>query len=398
MDTVNKIIKHKNLDVISIFVVFLAIFIAIANYLATDIPDHIQSIVRVNSGEAYYSPHFLFFFIVNFFSFFSSNISLMLFVTAVLLSLASVGKYLISKEIISELHLGLEHQYKVNVVKIISFALLFCFAIPDFYNFFFLEKMYLGRTPSVVWHNSTIIAVFPFSVLLFWKQYKLLENEFTSWFNKDIWIVILLIILNILIKPSFVFVFIPVTAVLVLKDFKVQDYKKYVIRLLPLVIGGVLILAQYISIYYYQIGSFQAEKSSLTIASPFELLRHFVPGWYVPIAFLFSFAFPIATIVCYKEILKFKPFKYAFYLTVAGILLSALVVETGPRRFHGNLAWQNVICAYLLMLTTVTYLIPKLWIKNRFSKKNILLWSLFIVHFLSGVLYLIKIYFTKSYY
>lgn len=92
-------------------------------------------------------------------------------------------------------------------------------------------------------------------------------------------------------------------------------------------------LVQYISIYHYQIGSFQAEKSSIAIGAPFEFLRHYVPGWYVPIAFLFSFAFPIATITYYKEILKFKPFMFAFYLTLIAILLSAFAIETGQEDF-----------------------------------------------------------------
>ncbi|WP_106794932.1 hypothetical protein [Aquimarina sp. Aq78] len=398
MSTINEFTKYKNFDVILIFILFLTLFMAIANYLNTDIPNHIQSIVRINSGEASYSPHFLFFFVVNVLSFFSSNVSLMLFVAAVILSLATVGKYIVSKEIIFKLTLDLKHEYKEVVVKMISFALLFCFAIPDIYNFFFLEKMYLGRTPSVVWHNSTIIAVFPFAILLFWRQLRLFDSRDASFFNKDILIVALLVVLNILIKPSFIFVFIPVTVFLVLMDFKIHEYKKYAIKLFPVFIGVVFLLAQYVSIYHYQIGSFQVEKSSITIGSPFELLRHYVPGWYVPIAFLFSFAFPIATITYYKEILKFKPFMFAFYLTLIGILISAFFIETGPRRYHGNLVWQNVICAYLLMLTTVAFLIPKLWGKDRLSRKNVFLWSLFILHFLSGVLYLFKIYFTGSYY
>ncbi|WP_299901526.1 hypothetical protein [uncultured Aquimarina sp.] len=397
MNEIKKIVESKNFDAILIFVLLMAIFVPIANYLSTDIPDHIQWIIRVNEGNASYSPHFLFFFLVNLFSFFSSNVSLMLFVASVLLSLATVGKYLISKEVVSSSVLDIAHPYKKNIIKTLSFMLLFCFAIPDFYNFFFLKKMYLGRTPSVVWHNSTIIAVFPFALLLFWRQLKLFDREYSSIFHKDLLIVTVLIVLNVLIKPSFIFVFIPVSVVLILKDFSIQDYKKYVIKLFPIFIGAIFILIQYISIYNYQIGSFQAKESSLAIAAPFDFLRHFAPGWYVPIAFFFSFTFPIATVFYYRDILKFKPFKYAFYLTFVGIVISAFIVETGPRRFHGNLVWQNIICAYLLMLTTVTYLIPTLWSKDRFSKKNIILWSLFTLHFLSGILYLIKIYFTKSY-
>ncbi|WP_299442097.1 hypothetical protein [uncultured Aquimarina sp.] len=389
--------KLKYIDIIVLFSFFMVLFWFIMKYIPTDMPIHINSIIKVNSGESSYLPHFLFFFIVNLLSFFSSNVDLMYVSTALVLSLATVGKFLLSKNMILEIAAGSKLENKETIVKIISFALLFCFAIPDIYNFFVLKLMYLGRTPSVVWHNSTIISVFPFAILLFWRQLKLFKKDCHSLLDREIWLVTALIILNILIKPSFIFAFIPISAFFILKDFDKNNIKNSIFKILPIFIGGVCILVQYLSIYYFQTGSLHASKSGITIAMPFEFLRAFIPSWYIPFAFLLSFAFPIATMYYYREIIKFKPFNYALYLTIFGIILSAFVVEDGPRRFHGNFTWQNIICSYLLFLTTTAFLFSKFKIENVLSKKSIILWSLFILHFLSGVLYLFKMYFTGRY-
>ena len=398
MNIINKVIKFKHLDAILVFVLSLILFLALINFINTDIQTHIESILKVNSDKVSYPPHFLFFFLVNLFSFFSSNIPLMFFVTAILLSLATLAKYIISKRILLELVLDSKYKHKLRVIKIVSFGLLFCFAIPDVYNFFVLKLMYLGRYPSVVWHNSTTVFLFPFALLLFWKQYKLIHVEKIKLLDKDVIICSVLVALNISIKPSFVFVYIPVSVFFVLRYFVKSDIRKYIIQLIPVFVGMVLIAIQYVSIYHYQTGSLQAADSSVSLGMPFEFARNFIPSWYVPIAIIMSLVFPIVAIWYYRDILKFKPFLYSLYLLFFGMCISSIVIETGPRKFHGNFTWQNIICVYLLMLTTVAFLLPKVFIKERYSKKMIVLGGVFLAHFLSGILYLLKIYFTKSYY
>ncbi|MBW1297140.1 hypothetical protein [Aquimarina litoralis] len=394
---VKNIFESKVIDRIVVFTLFFILFWFIIKYLPADMKLHIDAIVRVNNGQESYSPHFLFFFIVNFLSFFSNNISLMIFVTAVVLALASLGKYLITDRMISDVGLGIQEKYKATVIKMISFALLFCFAIPDVYSFFVLKMMYLGRTPSMVWHNSTIITVFPFAILLFWKQLRIFDNNYEKLFHKDIMIVSLLVIINILIKPSFVFVYIPVTALFILKHFDIRNYKDFLIKIFPIVLGAIVILIQFISIYYNTSESLKVDNNSIAIGTPFEFIRNFIPSWYIPFAFIFSFAFPIIVASLYKEILKYLPFVYSVYLAIFGILVSAFFIEDGSRKFHGNFTWQNIVCAYMVFLSTVLFLVSKHSEKRDFSRKMFIVWGVLLLHFLSGVLYLFKMYFTGSY-
>ncbi|SHJ58147.1 hypothetical protein [Aquimarina spongiae] len=381
-----------------VFIMFSIFFWFIINYVDTDMPAHMRSIVKVNNGQSSYYPHFLFFFVVNALSFFSSDFKLMTLVTSLVLGLASAGKYWISKKIISQLISDINLKFKDNVITIVSFALLFCFAIPDFYNFFVLKQLYLGRTPSVVWHNSTTISVFPFAILLFWKQLKLFDrNDRISIFDRDIFLILALIILNILIKPSFVFVFFPISALFIMINTNWKLNKQCIIQLLPIFVGGVFLLIQYLVIYQNQPETTQLSNSALEIGVPFEFFLAFIPVWYLPVAYLLSFALPIAVIFYYREILKYKPFLYALSLTLFGILLSAFLLEGGLRKHHGNFTWQNIICSYLLLLTTVSFLLRKVKNQSLYSKKRIILWGLFILHFLSGILYLLKMYFTGRY-
>ncbi len=386
---------YKWIDHILVFIFSFIIFSFLIKHVSTDIQLHVRQLARINVGESSYTPNFLFYFLVNLFSGFSNNMTIMLNVAAILLSMATTGKYMLSKNIIIDL-LASKKQYSNRSITLISIALLLCFAIPDYYAVFTLNRMYLGRIVPIVWHNSTTIFLFPFAILLFWQQLRILYYKSSPSYKESL-ILIFLVIINILIKPSFIFVFIPITFFLILKKNGLFNYKKLFIDLLPLFIGFALIVIQYFILYYFQIGSFQKQTSSVTIETPFKVIGNWIPFWYIPIAFLLSLALPLSSIICYKEILKYKPFMYSLYLTIFGILIGAFIVETGPRMYHGNFIWQNVICAYLLFLSNVTFLIPKFLNKEKKSKKVIYLGIIFMLHFISGILYLAKIYITRQY-
>ncbi len=95
--------------------------------------------------------------------------------------------------------------------------------------------MYLGKTVSNVWHNSTIIFLFPFALILFWEEYKIIYKK--GYCNKGkILLVFILVVLNALIKPSFLFVFIPASLFLILFNNDIRLLRKIKIAL-PLFLG-----------------------------------------------------------------------------------------------------------------------------------------------------------------
>lgn len=144
-------------------------------------------------------------------------------------------------------------------------------------------------------------------------------------------------------------------------------------------------------------GSFQESDSSISFGYPFKMLTAWIPMWYIPISFILSFLLPIFASIIYKEILTHKPYLFALCLTVTGIVISTFVYEEGPRMYHGNFMWQNIICSYLLFLSTVSFLTPKILDKNSWKLKEKIIMGLFALHTFSGILYLVKIGLTLSY-
>lgn len=382
----------KHLDYIILFVFCACVFTYVIFFTNSDIPDHIGHILKINSTDTSYPPNFVFYFGVNLFSAFSSSKLLMYGVTVVLLSAASLAKYALSKSII--LDLNRHYVFEKGKLTLLALGLFLCFAIPDPYSVLVLKKMYLGRLAPIAWHNSTTIMVFPFAIWLFWKQLKVFDVSYKAT-RKDIQILTLLVIGNILIKPSFIFVYIPVTFFFLLNKIKVEGIKRFLFNLVPIITGGLFIVVQYFLIYFLQKGSIQEEPSSVVISAPFEAFSLFVPLWYLPVAFVLSLALPILSIILYREILKYKPFIYSLMLTVAGVALSACVMESGPRMLHGNFMWQNIICTFLLMLSTVSFLASRF--HDLKSKRTIALLAVFLIHTLSGILYLVKMVLTTSY-
>ena len=161
-----------------------------------------------------------------------------------------------------------------------------------------------------------------------------------------------LVVLNLLIKPSFLFVYIPITFFYVIKFC---DTKKLYLSISPIILGSSLILLQYILIYYLEIGSFTNDKNRVIISSAFKAHSAWVPMWYIPLSIISSFALPIASIIMFRDIFRYKPFTYALLMTILGILISAFIMEDGGRELDGNFLWQNTICSFLLFFSTISF-------------------------------------------
>jgi len=390
-----QIIK-RNIDVVSLFIFCIVIFSFLIKFVPTDIPLHLKHIERINNGDAEYPGNFAFYFIINLLSGFSGIWKVYNINTIILLSAATVIKYLLSKKIIISLNVNIIELYSPNKISLITLSLFLCFAIPDPFSVFILKKFYLGRFVPIVWHNSTTIFLFPFAIFLFWKQ---LTTLYSSYKVKNIDVVILntLVIANAAIKPSFLFVYVPVTFLFLLKKYRSSFGKEFLLSLTPIITAVVIILLQKYLIFEMELGSFQEEDSGVAIGFPFKVLTKWIPMWYIPISLFLSYLLPIYAIISYKSILKYKPFLYSISLTIIGILLSAFVYESGPRMFHGNFMWQNVICTYLVFLSTISYLTPKVLDKNSRTPNDIIMMVLLLLHSLSGIMYLINIGLTYSY-
>ena len=390
------LMARRNLDAILLFIFCAGVFTFLIAFVSTDITVHIAHIESINANKNVYPSNFGFYLLINLLSGFSSIKGVEYVNTIMLLSVAAVAKYVISKKIILELNPSTFDENKRNELKIVALALFFCFAIPDPFLVFVLREYYLGRFAPIVWHNSTTILVFPFAILLFWQQLNVLNTSKIA-SSKEILFLNILVVLNAIIKPSFIFVYAPVTFFFLIAKFKDTKLKVLLLNITPIFTAVLVVFMQTFLIYKLGLGSFQKDKSSIAIGYPFKVLTQWAPMWYLPISLILSFALPIFTLTAYKESLKYRPLLYALSLTIAGLIISALFYETGPRFEHGNFIWQNVICAYLMFLSTLAFLSPKILDTTTWTYKERIVFVLLAMHVLSGLLYLIKIGQTLSY-
>jgi len=399
----NKSLVNKfksNIDTLLLFFVILSIYSYIVYFsskrIDADFYAHVEHIININQGIKSYPPNFFFYFIANLLSFFTSNRFFLYIVLILLLSVSTIFKYIITKRIVSD-YIFADPLFKRKFVILISFICFFIYAIPDPFLFFIHKRMYLGKIAPVVWHNSTSILLFPFALLLFWKQLQLIIGKHKNT-TKNILTIVFLIFLNIIIKPSFIFVFIPATFLILVQSFLIKKikFRELLFRISPLLFGLLLIILSSSLIYLFQYGSFQAESSSISI-NLFFIYKLFSPLVYFPVALLFSLFLPILSIVFYPNILKFKPFSYAFILFVFSILIAVVFVESGPRLYHLNFLWQNIFTSYLLFLTNLIFLFNNYNKNLKFDYKFIILMMLMFCHFISGFLYLFKYLLTENY-
>jgi len=386
----------KNKDTFLIFIFSVVLFYLIINLSFSDIKDHLKHVVNINNDSSTYPPNFLYYFLANLFSGFTNNFQLLTFSAIFILALSVTFKYEVTKYIIRDFSNQKSIVITNNQIILFALSLLFFFSIPDHYSLLHLKHLYSSRFPPQVWHNSTTIFVFPFALLLFWKQYKFMTFNFINK-KKQLLIISLLIIINVFIKPSFLFVFIPITGLFILNNFWKKGIKTMFIYALPSIIGGGLILLSYILIYHLQTGSMHSQNSGIYISAPFEIFFLWIPKWYLPISLLMSFIFPIIFFMLYTNFIKDKLVKYGLSILFLSILISAFIMEEGPRRTHGNFIWQNYIAVYIIELITTLFFISIYFLKNQNKIKLKVLKIIFALHILSGIAYIMKIIYTGDY-
>jgi hypothetical protein len=382
--------KYIGIFDVLVFFILLYIFYYMTFVISTDIILHVQFIKDFALYNKPIQVNFLYYYIVYFFSFFSHKTSSLLTISVYVLTIITFLKfYIVKKIIISEIN----HHKNYVTASIVSFLLLFSFSLPSF--FINNNYNYLLRFTPNIWHNSTTIFVMPFVILLFWISIKQLENYKTS---RLYWIT-LLIILNIVVKPSFLFVYILVYPIFLLQKYKFQ--KLFWINLLPIIISLALILIEY-SLIYKPSGS--SEQSSITfdffkfyyewggVTKGYEVFLIFVS------AFLSSFLFPIVLIIKNRFLLKSVKIQFVWVALILAISISVCLIETGERMGHGNFLWQNYMISFLLFMVSSLELV-KLIEKNNYNfnqyKFEIIA---FLLHFFGLIYYFYIIYKTQIYF
>jgi hypothetical protein len=370
-----------------VFIILVYLFYNFTFTIQTDIQLHAQFIKDYAYGNKPFQVNFLYYFTVYILTFFSSKSSALLVMSVYVLTAATFAKYYIVKRIF----LKNIPNVTIKTATLSSFLLLFCFSIPILY--FFLDYFYLLSFPPNVWHNSTTIFVMPFVLLLFWISKKQLDSHSTN----TLYFICALIILNALIKPSFLFVYLPIYPLLLLKTY--TFFKKvFWINLIPIFIACLLILGEYYLIY---LGKNNTQENSVTI-DLFYFYKNWSKGFNVVLALLIalisSLLFPIVTILKNKQLLQSKMIQFSVLAVLLSVIISISIRETGVRENDGNFLWQTFMCTFLLFFSCLFHLMVLINKSDNNWKKHLPELTAFTIHVISGIVYLLNIFITNNYF
>lgn len=396
-----------------VFVFFLIAYQMILRVIPpdyNDMHDHAAFARQMCTGEIPYAGNFLVYLLVNIFSFFTANVTFTEISLCFLLAFAGTYRYYLSLNKIQEVlfvisDIGQQssvtthhsplityHSTFTNQLQtaLLALCMLFVFAIPLPSYLSDDRYFYIGNYVPNVWHNSTILFLFPFAILLFDLSYKQLQ----LFDVKRNWWILGLITLNLFIKPSYFFVFLCVYPLMLLLKYKFK--KEFWLSIIPLVVGFVLLMVEYIIIY--KTAKPTGKEASSVIFLPFYRSPEFDELYLIPVAMIFSMFFPLLySIFNFKKVIKNQIFWYTFLSFLVSVLIFLFISETGPRASHGNFYWQIVITTWFCFFVSLLALLKDFNIEGK-TFKNKLLFSLFGIHVLMGVIYFVRILMTGSYY
>lgn len=374
-----------------VFILCILFFGYIWFNVHTDIQAHAKALKAVIDGQASFPANFLYFYTAYFFSGFT--IEHIWIGSTIALSIAVLLKFIVSKQIISDI-LVTELANKEFIINTLALFLLIVFNLPNPFIYLKFHYVYIGSFAPSVWHNSTTIFVMPFVLLLFRHSYKQLQ-EYSF---KRLAIIALLIFVNILIKPSFVFVFAIAYPILLIITHKLS--KKFWINILPIIIAIVLVFIEYLLIYQ---GSANTSNTGITI-KPFQILRHYAQSenlLHTTAVFLTSivcsFLFPIIYMIKHRR-KSFDLFsRYAVLCLIIALAISQLLSETGARENSGNFSWQVIMCSYITFLIFSAKLFLNIIDSKWDLKKYKVELSAFSLHLLFGGLYILRYIIINAY-
>lgn len=337
----------------------------------TDIQGHIEQIQAMAKGELIRG-NFLYYLIVWLLALGQSKSVYLAISSIIVLTFAVVSKYQIT----------FHYLKKQAAAAWLALFLIFAFSLPgpDFF--------YRGQIPPNIWHNSTTIFLMPFALLLFIQS----ESYLLKGSIQSLGGFMLLIALNVFIKPSFFFCLGVILPLFALFHFGIK--KAFIDLALPIGLGWLLVILQYILTYYLDPSTTDSVSGAGVQIAPLLVWR--ANSSMIWLSLLASLVFPLG-VLALRLWRKGQvaadgnsPLWFSWALLGFGILIYIFVAETGERALHGNFAWQNIVCMYMLFLVSVrTGLNP-----DRVKALAILL----TLHVISGIAYLAKILLTGSYF
>lgn len=356
---------------------------------SSDMLAYLLTIEGIDSGYSYPYP-IMFWIAKGFYWIFSVEVSLSITVALLNgLTFLCVKKVMVS-------YVGVTSRawiYDMLAILILFYSMLF---IPN-YAFEGIPFRYVGVFSPNPFHNATILAARPFTIIsffLFVKIYREYKENF-SWKRGGVFCIALLI--ATMTKPSFTIVFCGAMGLVMLYDLIQSKFRLWKESFSL----GVMFIPTFIHLAYQYSGVFvgenqKGEETGMGIGYLVawgEICRN------VPLAIFLGNGFPII-VLCFhrKDFVQNTMYRLAWYVYGMGLLMFMFLYEKGFRVFHMNFSWGYMAGMFILLVASVLVLLKET--RNRVSNVWALLiqWGIFIVHIMCGIFYFITILRGDSYY
>jgi hypothetical protein len=342
----------------------------------------------VNHG---YPPNFIYYLLIDLLSFFTKNTFLLNVAALFVLVLALLFKFELTKKIGNQLIIIGKERIGNEIYRLdkTTFYIMLVFSLPSI-QLLYSNHYYLGQLPPNIWHNSTTMLLMPISCLIFLKTCNAITIP-ESLDNIKTASIILLLSISIFIKPSFAFLYFPAITFI--------GVKKKSLKLLMISFSSVaLILLQYYLIYL-QNGYLDQEVESTIKIDFLYVWKNWLDGkpYLIFFSIISSLLFPIIYIVFFFKNLKNDDiFQLSIIMAIVGIVMFMVLKEDGPRVLHGNFIWNSVVGLYFLWV----YLVYDFQTRRKIISSFLVRFFdfLFKLHVLSGIIYILFIFFNGKYF
>ncbi len=385
--------KNKNIGKIVFFIFLLIYTISLVflyyNQLKYPITGRFESDTAVHVDFAinqhYY--HSLAAFIYLFLSIFKFSDILIALVLAIATSITVYFTF----KLLKAFNEHFKGEINDNILYVVSF---FANFVMGFYIKAANKQHYIGYENANMWHNSTYVFMRLFAVLTIIAFLKLYLNYKDKIDVKDYLIYTLLLTVTTGFKASFLTVFAPVLAIILLVDLcKGTKFKNVFIMALSVVLPmGVMVLQSIVM-------SGSDNSNGYTI-SPFTALA--MRGDHPKATLILSVLFPLIVLFTHvKDFYKDKLYFGTLIMWAVSFLEVFLLLETGERNLDSNFFWGYSIALFFVFLVSM-YVAIKDYFKNKpkLSAKIILSLETVILlwHVISGVWYYVLLFSGVTYF
>lgn len=291
------------------------------------------------------------------------------------------GTYLLLKELWKKYAVDIQTSVTLLSATALNFVMAFYVKAVN-------ERHYIGYQNASIWHNSTYICMKVVSVFVLWYFLKLMDSYKDKLSMKQWLIFTALVALSTGVKPSFLMVFAPVMAIMLLVDLiKGTKFSKVFCFGLTVVPSLLIILWQNMVLFGEDTGNSFIIKPFYTLAQRSDNPK---------IAMLFSVLFPaIIGFFHIKDVWKDKVYLGSLLIWAFGFFEVFLFVEAGTRSKDSNFMWGYSISLFILFVISWVRWMRDLKNKEFLGKVKLIRYgylactgAMFAYHVISGIWFL----------